>query len=229
MRYCSYCGNPLNPGASFCHSCGAALKAIVPETDDVTVIAPAEEDEVTMIAPEEVIAPAPQAPVVMEAAPTAEPVVLQANSDKDVQDEKKFLDDTHKFLRWERKAWNIAGKVQLILGIVYAALFLLLGIILAAVESPAAGAVMLVYAVVFGMMFIGLGIVGLKAADKIPQYTDTLYKDFRAAYKRCTSIGMIVFCYFFNTISLVFFVINFVRLKSNRAMCERILSRQGVK
>ena len=226
MRYCSNCGNPLNPGASFCHTCGAALKAIVPETDETPVVAPVVEAE-----------PAPQAepvvieaaPVVIEAAPAAEPVVLQANNDKDVQDEKKFLDDTHKFLRWERKAWSIAGKVQLILGIVYAALFLLLGIILAAAESPAAGAVMLVYAVIFGLLFIGLGIVGLKAAEKIPQYTDTLYKDFRAAYKRCTSIGMIVFCYFFNTISLVFFIINFVRLKSNRAMCDRILSRQGVK
>jgi hypothetical protein len=161
-------------------------------------------------------------------APAAAPIVLQANSDKDVQDEKKFLDDTHKFLRWERKALSISGKVMLIVGIAFAALFFLLGIILAAVESGAAGAMMLLYAVLYGVIFIGIGVVNLKAADKIPQYTDTLYKDFRAAYKRCTSIGMIVFNYFFNTIALVFFVINFVRLKSNRAMCERILSRQGV-
>ena len=59
--------------------------------------------------------------------------------------------------------------------------------------------------------------------------TCALYKDFRAAHKRCNSIGMIIFGYFFNTIALVFYVINFVRMKSNKAMAERILTRQGVK
>lgn len=223
MRYCSNCGNPLNPGAAFCHTCGAALKAIVPETDETPVAAPVVEAE-----PVVVEAPVVEATPVVEA-PAAEPVVLPANTDKDIQEEKKFLEDTHKFLRWEKKAWSIAGKVMLIVGIVFAALFFLLGIILAATESAAPGIMMFVYAVVYGVMFIAIGIVNLKAADKIPQYTDTLYKDFRAAYKRCTSIGMIVFNYFFNTIALVFFVINFVRLKSNRAMCDRIMTRQGVK
>lgn len=223
MRYCSNCGNPLNPGAAFCHTCGAALKAIVPETDETPVAAPVVEAE-----PVVVEAPVVEATPVVEA-PAAEPVVLPANTDKDIQEEKKFLEDTHKFLRWEKKAWSIAGKVMLIVGIVFAALFFLLGIILAATESAAPGIMMFVYAVIYGVMFIAIGIVNLKAADKIPQYTDTLYKDFRAAYKRCTSIGMIVFNYFFNTIALVFFVINFVRLKSNRAMCDRIMTRQGVK
>lgn len=222
MRYCSNCGNPLNPGAAFCHTCGAALKAIVPETDETPVAAPVVEAE-----PVVVEAPVVEATPVVEA-PAAEPVVLPANTDKDIQEEKKFLEDTHKFLRWEKKAWSIAGKVMLIVGIVFAALFFLLGIILAATESAAPGIMMFVYAVIYGVMFIAIGIVNLKAADKIPQYTDTLYKDFRAAYKRCTSIGMIVFNYFFNTIALVFFVINFVRLKSNRAMCDRIMTRQGV-
>lgn len=220
MRYCSHCGNPLNPGASFCHSCGAALKVIVPEAEEAPVAAP-----VVEAAP---VAPV-QAPVIPEApAPVSEPVVLHANYDKDIQEEKQFLDDTHKFLRWEKKAWNISGKVILIMGIVLAALFFLLGVILAATEDAAAGAVLLVYALIYGVVLIGIGIVNIKAAGKIDQYTETLYRNFSLANNRCNSIGMIVFCYFFNTIALIFFVINFVRMKCNKTMRERILTRQGV-
>lgn len=229
MRYCIHCGNPLNPGASFCHTCGAALKAVVPEADETPIATPVAE-EIPQAEPVEVCAEVPVAeePVVVKEPAANEPVVLPAAYDKDILDEKKFLDETHKFLRWEKKAWSISGKVMLIMGIVFAALFLLLGIIMAAVESPEVGAVMLVYALAYGIMIIALGIVCLKAAGKIDQYTETLYKNFSLADKRCNSIGMIVFCYFFNTIALVFFVINFVRMKCNKAMRERILKRQGV-
>lgn len=229
MRYCIHCGNPLNPGASFCHTCGAALKAIVPEADETPVATPVVE-EIPQVEPVEVCAAEPIAeePVVVEEPAANEPVVLPAAYDKDIRDEKKFLDETHKFLRWEKKAWSIAGKVFLIVGIVFAALFFLLGIILAATESPEVGIVFLMYALIYGVMFIGIGIVNIKAAGKIDQYTETLYKNFSLANNRCNSIGMIVFCYFFNNIALVFFVINFVRMKCNKAMRERILKRQGV-
>lgn len=234
MRYCIHCGNPLNPGASFCHTCGAALKAVVPEADETPVAAPVVE-EAPQAEPMEVCAAEPVAaepiaeePVVVVEPAVNEPVVLPAAYDKDIRDEKKFLDETHKFLRWEKKAWSIAGKVFLILGIVFAALFFLLGIILAATESAAPGVIMFVYAVLYGVMFIAIGIVNLKAAGKIDQYTETLYKNFSLANNRCNSIGMIIFCYFFNNIALVFFVINFVRMKCNKALRERILKRQGV-
>ena len=225
MRYCSHCGNPLSPGASFCHTCGAALKTLVPETEEVPVAAPAAEPVV-------VAAPVVETPVAE--APHAEtpaPVVIPAPNHDAVLEEKEFLEQTNRLLRWERKAWSITGKVMLIVGIVFAALFFLLGIVFAAIGDDVAvlAALYFVYALVFGLMFIAMGIVNSKAAGKIDQYTDTLFQDFRAAYKRCGSIGMIIFCYFFNTISLVFFVINFVRMKTNKAMADRILTRQGVK
>lgn len=235
MRYCIHCGNPLNPGASFCHTCGAALKAVVPEADEAPVAAPIVE-EIPQAEPVEVCAAEPVAeepvaeePVVVEEPAANEPVVLSAAYDKDIRDEKKFLDDTHKFLRWERKAWSISGKVFLIVGIVLTALYFLIGIVFLATgeDVAAAGGVFLYGSLIFAM-FIVIGIVNIKAADKIDQYTDTLYKDFSLANNRCNSIGMIVFCYFFNEIALVFFVINFVRMKCNKAMRERILKRQGV-
>lgn len=230
MRYCIHCGNPLNPGASFCHTCGAALKAVVPEADEAPVAAPIVE-EIPQAEPVEVCAAEPVAeePVVVEEPAANEPVVLSAAYDKDIRDEKKFLDDTHKFLRWERKAWSISGKVFLIVGIVLTALYFLIGIVFLATgeDVAAAGGVFLYGSLIFAM-FIVIGIVNIKAADKIDQYTDTLYKNFSLANNRCNSIGMIVFCYFFNEIALVFFVINFVRMKCNKAMRERILKRQGV-
>ena len=163
-------------------------------------------------------------------AETPAPVVIPAPNRDDVLEEKEFLEQTNRLLRWERKAWSIAGKVYLILGIILTALYFLIGVIIVAVGgemAPVGG--MFIYVSFFLAVLIAVGIVNIKAAGKIDQYTDTLFKDFRAAYKRCGSIGMIIFGYFFNTIALVFYVINFVRMKTNRDMADRILTRQGFK
>ena len=217
MRYCSHCGNALTAGASFCHHCGAALKVFVPEPEETIPVA--EEHKI---------------PVVTE--PESEETASESTQDappapnrKEIQEEKAFLDQTCRLLRWERKAWSICGKVFLIAGIVFAALFFLLGVILLSIGEDAAivGSIFFVYCLIFGSIFIAVGIVNLAAAGKIPQYTDTLYKDFRAANQRCNSIGIIVLCYFFNTISLVFHLINFIRMKTSKSMINRILTRQG--
>lgn len=236
MRYCSRCGNALSVGASFCHSCGASLKTLVPEADETPVAVPAAEPVVETVSEEP--APVMEEPIAEEPtpAPAAEdpaPTVTPVNCDQDVRAEKAFLDQTHRLLRWERKAWSIAGKVYLIMGIVYAALFFLMGVLALAMSEGdevgmAIGSVMIfLYCIVFGGLFIAIGVINIITAGKMPQYTDTLYKDFRAAHKRCNSIGMIIFGYFFNTIALVFYVINFVRMKCNKALCKRILARQG--
>ena len=239
MRYCSQCGNPLSAGASFCHSCGAALKAVVPEADETPVAAPVTEEPevVTPVAEESVVETPAEEPVVEAPAeepvaetPAAAPVVVDGNENEQIKEEREFLDATHRFLRWERKAWSITGKVLLIFGIVLAALLCIVGIVVGAASGEIAATIMLiVYAIVYGVILIGIGIVNLKAGGKIAQYTDTLYKDFSIANKRCNSIGMIIFTYFFNSIALVFFVINFARMKCNKKLIDRILTRQGVK
>lgn len=230
MRYCSQCGNPLSAGASFCHSCGAALKAVVPEADETPVAAPVTEEPevVTPVAEEPVVETPAEEPVVE--APAAAPVVVDGNENEQIKEEREFLDATHRFLRWEHKAWSITGKVLLIFGIVLAALLCIVGIVVGVVSGEIAVAIILIVdAIVDGVILIAIGIVNLKAGGKIAQYTDTLYKDFSIANKRCNSIGMIIFAYFFNGIALVFFVINFVRMKCNKKLIDRILTRQGVK
>ena len=210
MRYCSFCGQPLNPGSAFCHHCGAALKTVVPETEETPV------DEKVVI----------EEPVCEPVAPAAVPDESEA-----IAEEKEFLEQTHRLLRWERKAISIASKVMLGMSIGLVVLFLLIGIIAGAASGETAIAIIFIlYAFEFGILLLPLGIVGLAAANKIPQYTDTLYQDFRPTYARCSSIGMIVFNYFFSGgVGLVFYVINFARMKSNKKLIDRILTRQGVK
>lgn len=243
MRYCCRCGNALSVGAAFCHSCGAALKAFVPAADEAPVAAPAAEEAVTPVVEavfeehvvEEPVVeePAAEAPVIEEPAagesqPEPDPVAV-GGQDQQIKQERDFLDQTHRLLRWEKKAWTIGGTVFLIMGIALAVILCLVGVIFSIVIDNPGPAILLIYAaLVYGIVFIAVGIVNMKAAGKIPQYTDTLYKDFRAANKRCNSIGMIVFCYFFGSVPLVFFVINFVRMKCNKALIGRILARQGV-
>lgn len=154
----------------------------------------------------------------------------------DIQEEQDFLDKTHRLLRWERKAWSIAGKAFLILGIIFVALYGLMALILLSYAngSDLAGAVhafygtlFSVYAIVLGGTYIAIGIVGMVCCNKVTRYMDTMYTDFLPTRNRCTSIGMIVLGAMFNTIAMIFYIINFVRMKSCGHIINRILSRQA--
>ena len=148
------------------------------------------------------------------------------------QEAHAFLETTHRLLRWEHKAWSIASKVFLIMGIVFAALFSLVFLvgIAAAIDGDAFGGIALgmglAYAIFFGGTFIALGIINKKASQKLPQYIDTVYTDFSLTYNRCGNIGMLVFSVILGAISPIFFIINFVRMKTNRALIERIIQSQ---
>ena len=160
------------------------------------------------------------------------------NSEENLlREEQEFLDITHRILRWEHKAWKIEGKVFTILGAVFAGLFLLIAFIgMLSVNSfgyDAGGeAIMfvgLLYAVIYGGIFLVVGIVQLKAAKRIPFYLKRMYYEFDLVNNRCGSIGMIIFCGFFSGVAVVFYIINFARIKANKNVIERILTRQKLK
>ena len=149
----------------------------------------------------------------------------------DPREEQEFLDTTHRILSWEMKAWRIAGNVLSVLGIVFAAIFSLVAIIGGIAGMGGDGffaTFFFLYAMLYGGIFLAIGIVNLKVCEKIPGYLSTIHKDFRATNERCGSVGMLVFSVFFNGVALVFFIINFVRMKSNQAVISRILSKQRV-
>ncbi len=161
-----------------------------------------------------------------------EPTVFNSEYDRE---EREFLENTHRLLRWEQKSWNIASKVLIIIGIVYASIFMILFLVgmAAAIGGNSFGGGLTMgmcfsYAIVFGGMFIGLGIVSKKAAEKIVQYINTVYTDISLAYNRCGNVGMLVFNIILGVVSPIFFIINFVRMKSNRAVIERIMCNQNV-
>lgn len=163
------------------------------------------------------------------------PVVLPVVNEKLIAEERAFLETTHRLLRWEYKAWSIASKVFIIMGIVFTAVFMLfclIGLVAVMVSEDSGGEIAMVmgilYATVYGVMFIALGIVNKKAGQKLPQYINTVCTDFSLTYNRCGSVGMLVFCILFGAVSAIFFIINFARMKANRAVIERILRNQGV-
>ena len=200
MSFCTKCGKELIEGATYCGGCGAA----------VTAAEKAEPVEVEQVVAEQII---PAAPV--EAADNA---AMYA-------EEKECLDDYYKLLKWERISWSISGKVFLILGIIFVAMFGLIGLI-AATEEPFVGVLMFVYVMIYGAIFFPFAIISLKMVGKVQYYMDTLYTDIRPTVKRCGSIGMIVFEYFFGSVSLVFFIINFVRTKCSKDVIARIVAHQ---
>ena len=155
------------------------------------------------------------------------------NDEHNKKEEQDFLDQTYRLMRWEAKAWRISGTVFIIVGIVYAALMFLVGIgsgFAVGTDSVEGGiamaTTMIVEALVFGFTFGGIGIVSLIAANRIPNYFEGFYTDFTPALDRCGSIGMLVFTALFNEIALIFFLINFIRIKSSRRTIDRILARQ---
>lgn len=139
--------------------------------------------------------------------------------------EKEFLDNTHKILRWEQKAWRIVGRVFTIMGAIFGGFFTLFTFVGLSTHA-AMGMIFFIYALIFGGLYIAIGIVSLQAAKKIDYYLNTLYKNVEPTVTRCTSVGMLIFAIFFNTIAMVFFVINFSRMKNCKQRIADIQDHQ---
>ena len=203
MSYCIKCGKEIQEGAAFCIACGAPV-----------------EKEIPMVIEEK-----------ENSANPIDPVGFNEQLDKE---EREFLENTHNLLRWELKAWSISSKVLTILGIILGAFFLiyaLVGIIMSAAGVFGGGVLVGVgftYSIFIGGSCLGLGIVAKKVVEKMPMYVDTVYTDFSLAYNRCGNIGMLVFVALLGVVSPVFFIINFVRMKANRDVIERIMKNQNV-
>ena len=139
--------------------------------------------------------------------PTADPVVPVSTASmdctSDIQEEQEFLDNTYKLLGWEKKAWLICGIVSLCIGTI---LFFINFAI--------------------GAYLVGAGIVGIVSSGKVSQYIDSLYCDVRPTATRCGDVGMLVLSILFGEVAFVFFLINFIRIKSQGTLIGNIEARQ---
>ena len=136
--------------------------------------------------------------------------------------EREVLNTMDRMLKYERLAWKIAGHCFLWIGVTLSSM----GLLLLSLDSAATTFLGLLYSMVFAFVYIPVGIIGLKAAENAQQYRDQLYFDVRPAAQRCGSVGMIVFSAFFNTIAMVFIIINFVHVKNNQSVINRIAAHQ---
>ena len=73
---------------------------------------------------------------------------------------------------------------------------------------------------------VGAGIVGIISSGKVSQYIDSLYCDVRPTATRCGDVGMLVLSILFGEVAFVFFLINFIRIKSQGTLIGNIEARQ---
>ncbi|MBQ8000613.1 MAG: zinc-ribbon domain-containing protein [Ruminococcus sp.] len=146
----------------------------------------------------------------------AVPVSAQNSTDVPTstkEEQQALLDNIYARLINERLCWKIFGFVW----IGYVAMFTFLAIVGAPEALP-----LLVYAIVFAP----LAIISFKMIGKVDYYMRTLYTDCAPVVERCSSVGMIVFGAIFNTVAMIFIIINFVNVTSNKKILEDIKRNQ---
>ncbi len=76
------------------------------------------------------------------------------------------------------------------------------------------------------LVMVPICVIDFIMMKKVEYYESTLDTDVSIARKRCTSVGMIVFCVLFSNIAAVFYIINFVKTKNNAAAFDRLEAAQ---
>ncbi len=145
-------------------------------------------------------------------------------------EETACLDTCYRFFKYERLAWKICGIVFPILS----ALMVVLGVLLLMLEPLMGSYYMTEDLVEMGITYIieaivvyfPIAIINLSMIKRAQYYMDTVYTDPAGAVKRAGSVGMIVLGVLFNTIAMIFIIINFAHVKNNKAVFDRIIARQ---
>ncbi len=155
---------------------------------------------------------------------------------KTEEQDKKILDTFKRFLGLEHFGWKFGA----VMFAVSSFLLILSGVIMiisgAVLLRPSADNEMLSRYpfILMGVLYICLALVELIPLTVISfimlkknEYCQsTVYTDLSIARKRATSVGMIVFCFLFNNIAAIFYLINFIKTKNNAAAFDRIEAAQ---
>lgn len=212
MKYCTKCGYQLVDEARFCNACGNAV-------------------EVTSSQPVESENPYANEKVSASAQYIAQPESFEPKTQEDLRAEEQALLDRFSIgLKHERIAWKFVGIFYLIGAIFFIVAGLFFGIATLDVGNAHseefgvffAGFFMYVF---LGLMYLPVAIINLVMKNKLEKYRAKLYTDCRDGIGHF-SVGSIVFCAFFNGVALVFNIVYFIQAKNNKAVIERIKSKQ---
>ncbi len=131
--------------------------------------------------------------------------------------QSKALYTFRRNLRHERKCWSIFGGVWLgfcIFFFAFGLLYLVLGI---GMEEPVLAAFFPVFSL-YGLIFLPMAIINLVMSKKITGYLNQLETDPAPAVERCGGIWLIVMGALFNNIALIFIILNFIHVKTNKEL-----------
>ena len=138
-------------------------------------------------------------------------------------EEKESLDNFARFFKYERLAWKIEGIVMLVISCLFAGLgFIFFMATIAEEFFAGVGAIYMLY----GLLFLPVAIVNLKMVSRAEHYMNIVYTDAAAVEERAGNVGMIVLAAFFNSIALVFIIMNFVRSKTEKDVLKSAQRRQ---
>jgi hypothetical protein len=138
-------------------------------------------------------------------------------------EEKESLDNFARFFKYERLAWKIEGIVILVLSCLFAGLGFIFFMAAMAEEFFAGiGAIYMLY----GLLFLPIAIINIKMVGRAEHYMNIVYTDAAAVEERAGNVGMIVLAAIFNSIALVFIIINFVRSKTEKDVLKSAKNRQ---
>ena len=143
----------------------------------------------------------------------------------DIEAEKReCIEDFRRFLKWERFGWRLFGIIFLVYSLIV--LICAVGIIIAAGMTGYSyrldmAVVGIMYGLI-GLLILPVAIVNLVMAKKAGEYREDLDHDPKSVIERCGSVGLIVLAAFFNSLALVFIIINFVRTKTNKHIIAKL-------
>lgn len=162
------------------------------------------------------------------------------NVDVGIYKEKECLDNFYRFLKYERLSWKIGAIVSFVCAGLFGVIGLLLTVVSGAgmsaimgieyiTDVPGTGiaAIMGIEYMVMGVFYLPSAIVNLKMIGKTEHYMSIVYNDVNSVTERCGNAGMIVLGAFFNTVAMIFIIINFTRTKTNRAEIQSAAARQA--
>lgn len=208
MPFCNRCGHGVAVDATACPSCGLAFAQ---NTDNATY---ANQQTQNDSFNQTQTPPPPRPPYETEE---------QASARR-----QRVIDNFYLRLKWEHKAWSITGKVLTIFGGLCAgiSLIFLIAAIAAWSEMSAFFGMYAYIFFIYTLVALPVGIISIIMTGKVKKYMDGLYYDCGPAVTRGESIGMIIFNYFFNSVALVFYVINFAYVKMHKSEFEEIRKLQ---
>ena len=145
--------------------------------------------------------------------------------DRAVQNE--CLNTFYNRLCTERKCWRIFAFVFLgfaLLFFFFACFFIGIG---ASEGEPFMAGFMGGLYISYGFfVFLPVCIADFIIASKVSRYIDSVYSDCGPAITRSGCAGAIVLGALFNTVAMIFIIINFIYIKRNRAVFEQIRINQ---